>query len=193
MRAHDRSLHESQPGRRRRPRALLVVQAGNLVRDGTAPAANENPLEGIEHLAGVTGGTRLSLVKFGDASLVMVSRATASSYAAVVDAVPSESEGTHQLAVDVSRTGVEVRARSTIFVRKPLTSKPLPRTPPEMVRVADAFTSLQMRVSGFSTLNGTDGQMRIIAAAEAVEAGVLLTALSAALFDNQGRMVARPM
>jgi len=170
---------------------FFVVQPEDLVRDGTAPATNENPLEGIEHLTGVTGGTLVPLARLGEDGLAMVSRATTSYYSAVIAGSATDTEGSHILAVDVSRAGVKVRSRPTLLIRKPSDVKSRARTPAEMIRVSDAFTALQMRASGVSTLNGADGTMRIVAAAEPVEPGVTFKALSAALFDSRGRLAAQ--
>jgi hypothetical protein len=52
---------------------------------GAGFAGSENPLEGMENLAGVTGGTRISLSRAGDQSLIAIARATASFYSATID------------------------------------------------------------------------------------------------------------
>jgi hypothetical protein len=170
---------------------FFVVQVEDLAQEAASRTVLENPLEGIEHLTGITGGTLASLPRTGETTLVNIARETASYYSAVVDGAPSDGEGTHVVNVDISKPDVKVRARPTLFVRRPSGVKPVSKTPAEMVRVADPFINLQLRASGFSSQNSPDGQMRIIAAAEPAEPGVKLTAMSAALFDTKGRMVAQ--
>ena len=59
-----------------------------------------------------------------------------------------------------------------------------------MLKSGAMFTDVQLRVTGYSSTNG-DGRIRVIAAAEPVDANVKLASLSAALYDNKGQMVVR--
>lgn len=146
--------------------------------------------DGLENLAGVTGGTRIALSRAGDTGLVKVAQATASYYSAVVDSTGLDLEGAVGLDVKVSRPDVTVRSRPQVYLRKPKGVSRQPATPDEMLKSAAMFTDLQLRVTGFSSTNG-DGRIRVIAAAEPVEPGVKLASLSAALYDSQGTMVVR--
>ena len=156
---------------------------------GTGFAATMNPLEGIEHLAGVTGGVRMSLTRLGDASLLGVAKSTASYYSAVIDAPSSDNDGAHGLDVKVNRPGVEVRSRPFVHTGKPGGLIPRPATPAEMVRTAAVFPDLPLRVAAYATQNDASGTMRVVVAAEPEDAGVVLTAASIGYFDSQGRMV----
>jgi hypothetical protein len=168
-----------------------LVPGGSLANEGIAGAGftgSTNPLEGMENLAGVTGGTRLAMTRHGDATLVNVARATASYYSAVIDGSSSDIEAALGLDVKVSRPGVEVRSRAMFDVKKPRGSTAQPKSPAEMVRSSDMFVDLQMRATGFASLNSADGQMRIVSVAEPVDPSVKFVAMSTALFDVDGRL-----
>ena len=158
---------------------------------GAGFRGNENPLEGIENLAGVTGGTRMSLARAGDASLVAVARSTASFYSAVVAGATSDIEGPHGLDVKVARNGVSVRSRALLHVKRTAGPTVKPSAPTDMVKTSTFYPDLPMRVAGFSSLNSADGQMRVVSVAEPIESGVKFTGMSAALFDSTGRMAAQ--
>jgi hypothetical protein len=146
--------------------------------------------DGLENLAGVTGGTRIALSRAGNTGLVNVARATASYYSALVDSAGLELEGPVGLDVKVSRPDVVVRSRPQVYLRKPKGVSPTPTTPDEMLKSAAMFTDLQLRVTGYASYHG-DGRIRVIAAAEPVDPSAKLASLSAALYDSQGQMVVK--
>jgi len=147
-----------------------------------------NPLEGMEHLASVTGGQRMSLTRLGDQTLVGLARATATYYSAVIDSASSDGEGSHGLEIKASRSGVQIRARPFINVSRPGLVPRAPE-PSEMLKSAAVFPNLPLRASGFASLNDPSGNMRLVAAAEAADPGVVLTAASVGYFDSSGKMV----
>lgn len=157
-------------------------------RAGAGFATTMNPLEGIEHVAAVTGGQRLSLTRLGDSTLVGIAQATAAYYSVTIDAAASDIQGPHGLDVRTSRSGARVRARPFYFVDRPGL---MPRTPvpAEMVKSGAVFGDLPLRVSGFASQNDRSGNMRLVAAGEPADPGVTLTAASIAYFDAAGKMV----
>ena len=142
----------------------------------------------MENLAGVTGATRTSLTRHGDATLVNIARATASYYSAVVEGMSMDIEKELALDVKVARPGVVVRSRPLLDVRKPAGATTQPKTPAEMVKLTDFFADLQMRATAFASLNSADGQMRVVSAVEPVDPSVKFVAMSTALFDVDGRL-----
>jgi hypothetical protein len=58
-----------------------------------------------------------------------------------------------------------------------------------MLKSGAVFPNLPLRASGFASLNDPGGNMRLVAAAEAADPGVVLTAASVGYFDSGGRMV----
>jgi VWFA-related protein len=155
---------------------------------GAGFAGSENPLEGMENLAGVTGGTRISLSRAGDQSLVPIARATASFYSATIDGASSDIDGPHGLDVKVARNGVIVRSRAMLNIKKPSGPTVKPATAEEMVKSSTVYPDLPIRIAGFASLYSADGQMQVVAAGEPIEPNVKFASMSAALFDSTGRM-----
>ena len=155
---------------------------------GAGFSGSDSPLEGMENLAGVTGGTRLSLSRAGDQSLVPIARATASFYSATIDGASSDIDGPHGMDVKVARNGVTVRSRAMLNIKRPGGPTVKPVTPAEMVKASSVYADLPIRVAGFASLYSGDGQMQVVAAAEPIEPNVKFASLSAALFDSTGRM-----
>jgi len=181
---------------------FFIVQPEDLIPKGGAASENiagvgfsgsDNPLEGIEHLAGVTSGKRMALTTAGDETLLAIARQTVTYYAATLESTQADLDGlTHGLDVRVSRSGVNVRARPMMFLPKvdPM-ARPTAKAPAEMLRDSRLYRDLPIRVAGFASQNSPDGRMRIIAVAEPVDPAVKLTGLAAALYDTQGRMAAQ--
>jgi VWFA-related protein len=176
---------------------LYIIQPEDLQRRSTSAvdtiagagfAPTMNPLEGMEQLAAVTGGLRLSLTRLGDETLVNIARSTSTYYSVTVDGAASDNEGAHGLDVKASRSGIQVRSRPFVFVSKPGLIARTPE-PAEMVRTGAQFPDLPLRVSGFASLNDRSGNMRLVAAAEAAEPGIVISAASVAYFDSSGKMV----
>lgn len=148
----------------------------------------DSSMAGLENLAGVTGGTRIALARAGNTGLMPIAKATASYYSAVLDGAGVDLEGATGLDVKVARPGVVVKSRPQIFLRKPKGISAQPTTTAEMLKTTAMFTDLQLRITGYSSMNG-DGRIRVIAAAEPVDPDVKLQSLSAALYDGSGQMV----
>lgn len=173
----------------------MMLKPGELQRENIAGAnylGSDNPLEGIEHLAGVTGGTMLQLTGSGTGALGRVLEEGAAYYLAAVDSVRSDRSGrSQQLEVRVSRPGVEVRARPHITFPRPDTVRPRPLNPSprDMLGVPAVFRDLPLRASAYTALDADGRALRIITLAEPVEAGTALASLVAALFDRDGTLV----
>jgi hypothetical protein len=166
----------------RMPTTALQTVAGS----GFSPTLN--PLEGMEQLAAVTGGQRMSLTRLGDQTLVGLARATSTYYSAVIDSTTSDGEGPHGLEVRTSRPAVQVRARPFINVSRP-GAVPLAPAPGDMVKSGSVFPNLPLRASGFASLNDPSGDMRLVAVAEPADPGVVLISASVGYFDSGGKMV----
>jgi hypothetical protein len=169
-----------------------LVQIGSLATEGIGGGGftgNTSLSEGLENLAGVTGGTRIALARAGDVGLLPIAKATTSYYSAVVDPSNSDIDGALGLDVRVARPGITVRSRASLFIRKAAPTTPA-RDPAEMIKVSTPFPDLRLRATSFHTVND-DGRVRVIAAAEPADPSVKFAALSAALYDSTGRMVAQ--
>jgi hypothetical protein len=156
---------------------------------GVGDLGSDNPLEGIEHLAGVTKGARLSLDATGTASLLRVAKETSTYYVAELEPVANEVFGrSRALGVRVSRRGVTVRARPEITFSenvRPATSR---LTVPDVLGSTEAFGELRIRVGGF-TVRDPDGKLRVGVLIEPADAAVSVTGAGALLIDGAGRVV----
>jgi hypothetical protein len=88
----------------------LMIKPGVAMAEGIAGAnfrGSDNPLEGIEHLAGVTGAQRLSLASTGESTLVRIARETAAYYMLGFEVQPGDrNNASRQIDVRVVREGV---------------------------------------------------------------------------------------
>jgi hypothetical protein len=178
------------------PDAALERSGGGLRKEniaGVGYAGSENPFEGIEHLAGVTGGKILQLTGTDETALGRVLRETAVRYVAGIDAERNDQTGrSQQLDLRVSRPGVELRAARHVVFPKPeptltRTADPSPR---DMLGVATVFRDLPLRAAAFTPVDDDPKQMRVVTMTEPVEPEVTFASLMAALFDPDGRAIA---
>jgi hypothetical protein len=179
------------------PDAALERSTGGLRREniaGVGYTGSENPFEGIEHLAGVTGGKILQLTGTAETALGRVLRETSVRYVAGIDADRNDRTGrAQQLDLRVSRAGVELRAtRHVIFAKpEPTLTRLNDPSPRDMLAVATVFRDLPLRAAAFTPVDDDPKQMRVVTMTEPVEAGVTLAALMAALFDPEGKAIAQ--
>ena len=158
---------------------------------GSNYRGSDNPIEGIEHLVGVTGGIMLPLTNNADGALGRVVRETASYYSATIDADRSDLTGrVQQLEVKVARAGVQLRALPHIAFARPepgaRSANPSPR---EMLSVSTVFRDLPLRTSGYAAIEGDGKSLRVVTLTEPVDPGVKFATLVAALFDREGKIV----
>ena len=124
--------------------------AGETIAGGSF-SGSDNPLEGLEHIAGVTAAERLSLATAGDATLVQIAHETTSYYSAVLETTAADLDGINRgLDVRVARTGVEVRARPHLFMPKPNTARPIAKTPAEMMKESRLSYDLPLRATAYA-------------------------------------------
>jgi VWFA-related protein len=179
---------------------FYVIQPEDLMmRTGESLAGagrgSDNPVEGIEHLAGVTGAQRLHLSATGDDTLVRIARETSAYYVLGFEPQPADRNGvSRQVDVRVARAGVQVRARPNITLAKPAAgsaAKGQTVTPRSMLREARTFRDLPLRAVGFVSNNPEDGRLKVVCLMEPAEPSVQLAAAAAGLFDENGRLVAQ--
>jgi VWFA-related protein len=181
---------------------FYVIQPGDITSGGSVQRENiagvgftgsDNPIEGLEHLAGVTGGEMLPLTSSADTALARVLRETASYYLAVIDPERNDRNGrTQQLQVRVTRPNVKLRARPHIAFPSPgpALGRPVEPSPREMLSAATSFHDLGLRATAYSAFDADGESMRIMTVAEPVEADVTIASLMAALFDADGKPIA---
>ena len=118
---------------------------------GVGDIGSDNPLEGIEHLAGVTGGARLPLDATGTGSLLRVAKESSAYYVAELEPVRGEVFGrSRPLGVRVARRGVTVRARPEITFTDTARARTTRLTVSDILASTEAATDLRLRVGGFT-------------------------------------------
>lgn len=174
------------------PERMATLSRENIA--GTGFTGSDNPVEGIEHLAGVTGGKMLQLTGSEETALGRILRETSRTYVAAFDADPNDRTGRpQQLDVRVNRPGIEVRAARHITFARPertLTALEEP-SPREMLSTLREFRDLPLRTAAFTPVDDDPAMMRVVTLTEPVEPGAMLASLVAALFDRDGKAVAQ--
>jgi hypothetical protein len=154
---------------------------------GIADRGSDNPLEGIEHLAGVTGGARLSLDATGMASLLRVAKESSAYYVAELEPASVDAAGrSRPLSVRVTRRGVTVRVRPEItFAESPRSTTSL--TVKDLLASSDHVGELRLRIAGF-TVRDPGGQLRLGVVVEPSDPAVSLTSAGAILIAGDGQV-----
>jgi VWFA-related protein len=163
------------------PRATTIGGRGDI--------GSDNPVEGIEHLAGVTGGARLPLDAAGTGSLLRIARESSAYYVAELEPARGEVFGrSRPLNVKVSRRGITVRVRPEITLTdtKPAATKRLTVT--DILASTEAASDVPLRVGGF-TLRDPDGKLRVGVLIEPGDPAASLSSAGAILIDGGGRVV----
>jgi VWFA-related protein len=147
-------------------------------------------LNGLQHLAGVTGGQlyRLSAVD-PHAVFTRVSRESSAYYVIAFEPEPGDRNGLpHRIEVKVARERVTVRAQPQFTIAK-MDKGDI--TPQKMLREARVYHDLPLRATAYASLNPGDSRLKIVAAAEPVDGSVAFTAAAAGLYDSKGKLVAQ--
>jgi hypothetical protein len=159
---------------------------------GTGYLGSDNPLEGIENLAGVSGGVRLPLNATGTASLLRVARESAAYYIAEIEREANEALGrSRPLAIRVLRRDVTVRARPEITFdeRRADGARATRLALPDLLLSRDAFTDVRLRAAGF-TVRESDGRLRVGVVVEPADDAAQLASVGAVLIHG-GDVVSR--
>ena len=162
----------------------LGVSPQRATAGGTGDIGSDNPLEGIEHLAGATGGTRLALDAAGTASLLRVARESSTYYVAELEPLPGETFGrSRNLGVRVARRGVTVRARPEIALTMTAHATTTRLSVSDLLDSTAALPELRLRVGGF-TVRDASGGLRFGVIVEPDEPGTVLASAGAILIDG---------
>ena len=154
---------------------------------------SDNPLEGIEHLAGVTSGQRLPLTAAGNAALDRVARETATYYVAELEPDRSDSDGkSKSLTVRAGRRGIDVHARPAITFALPSRRTATTRlTASEMLLMPEGFPDLPVRAAAYTMNSAPDGRLKVVVVADVLDVSTPIAQAAAALVDSADRVVAR--
>jgi hypothetical protein len=158
-----------------------------------SPSGSANPVEGLEHLAGVTGGLRMTLATAQQRPLDRVLSETSGYYIVAFEPAPSDRNSEHHgLEITIAREGVNERARPTIAIAAARPDDPVPTlTPSDMLREARVYRDLPLRTTGYSSRGAVPDEPRVIIMGEAAEPTAALVAAAAGVFDSDGRLIAQ--
>ena len=159
---------------------------------GVGDRGSDNPLEGVEHLAGVTGGTRLSLDGTGGESLVRVARESAAFYEAELEPERNEIYGrSRALSVRLSRRGAAARTRPEVTFTDVIPPPGGARlTVNDLLAASGGAGGVRLRVGGF-TVREPEGRLRVGVVIEPVDAAATLTSVGALLIAEDGAIAGR--
>jgi VWFA-related protein len=152
--------------------------------------SGDDYLNGLQHLAGVTGGQlyRLSAVD-PQAVFTRVSRESSAYYVIAFAPEPGDRNGLpHRIEVKVARERIAVRAQPQFTIAK-LDQGDI--TPQKMLREARAFHDLPLRATAYASLNPGDSRLKIIAVAEPVDPSITFDSAAAGLYDTKGKLIAQ--
>lgn len=158
---------------------------------GAGFTGSDNPLEGLEHLAGVTGGIQLNLIMAAETALDRVARETSGFYRAAFAPDQSDPRGASQrLDVRVARDGVVVRSRAELVIPRSDggVTRPIRTSPREMLRTTRRFTDLPLRAAAYASQGERTGTVKVVALAETLDPAATIVSAAAALFDAKGRL-----
>jgi hypothetical protein len=145
--------------------------------------------EGLESLAGVTGGQVLRLNVAGEGAIDRAMRETSAYYLAAFDPDPKERDGQdHRMEVRLARQDAQLRSRTMLTIPKgdARGGKPGSMNPRDMVKSTMAFRDLPLRVVAYPS-RGTGDNVSIFIMAEPIDPATKLTAASAAIADAAGK------
>lgn len=163
--------------------AAAAVGARMYIIQPTAPTSR---LEGLESLAGVTGGTMMHLGGSDSNALSRIARETAAHYVADFDVEPSMRNGApRRVELRVSRPDVTVRVRPSLVFAKP--GRVL--SPRDMLRQPGGYADLPLRVAGLASREPGDRNVRVVIVGESADPAMKPAAAAAGLFDARGRLV----
>jgi hypothetical protein len=171
---------------------------GSETISGTGFNGSDNPLGGIEDLAGVTRAVRLPLTALGSEALTRVDAESGTYFVAEIESQLSDFDPRSQrLDITVSRPGVTLRVRPDIaFVRPRATAASGTRvTVTDMLMSLGTFADLPLRASayalGSAPASGGDGMIQVALLSEPVARDTRLASAGAVLVDDEGTVAAR--
>lgn len=146
--------------------------------------------EGIDNLAGVTGGTAIYLTG-ADGAMARVARETSAYYVATFTAEGEERTGmSRRLELKSTRADVTIKARPTLAIARGSREAV---TPQSMLRELTVHRDFGLRAVGIASRNDGDPKnpMKVVALAEPTDPSVKFKAAAAALYDGTGKLLAQ--
>ena len=159
---------------------------------GSGAAASTSQVQGLEHLAGITGNGITRLVGSSEAAMARLAASTSAYYR--ITFVPEDSERnglTHPVSLKVNRPDVAVTTRPSVLIPSARGAKSAAKsaTPRDMLRVGDVYRELPLRAAAYISREGLTDKARVVVMVEPMEATASLKAAAVALYDEKGKLV----
>ena len=124
---------------------------------GSGAAASTSQVQGLEHLAGITGNRITRLVGSSEAAMARLAASTSAYYR--ITFVPEDSERnglTHPVSLKVNRPDVAVTTRPSVLIPSARGAKSAAKsaTPRDMLRVGDVYRDLPLRAAAYISREG---------------------------------------
>lgn len=149
-------------------------------------------LDGLEHLAGVTGAPMLHLAaNRGLTAVARILGETSGHYVARVARAPSDSAGDALgVRVSTSRPGVTVwRAPRVVVTRPEVVAAATPVTTLDLIKRARVVRDLPLRITGHTFRDDAAGHVKLAVTLDSPDAAATLSSAMVGAFDPEGRLV----
>ncbi len=157
----------------------------------TSTVDSARRLEGLEDLAGATGGELLRLSGLGDTAFRRIADLISAHYLLGFEPRAGEQNGKpHAMEVTTKRPGVTLRVRPTFVVDDPLRAPPPALVPETLLRTFATHRDLPLRALAYPFRDADPRYVRIVVAVELPEPAATLSAAAFALVDATGQKAA---
>ena len=176
---------------------LYVVQPHESMMDSLGRNSNATltkdtglRLEGLEDLAGVTGGVLFRLSGAGDTAFSRIADEVSAYYLLGFEPRTQERDGKrHKIELTTKRAKVLVRARPGFIIDEPdEVGAPVPAS--AMLRDFALHRDVQLRAAAFPFRNTDRDNMKVVVAVEPADATTTLTSAAFAMINTHGQVVA---
>jgi hypothetical protein len=163
-----------------------------VIEPEVAPSAGATRA-GLEHLAGVTRGTLVTLASTGPAGLVQVANETSMFYLVTFEATPEEQNGSrHRVDLRTTRQAVSIHLRPEVYIPKVFGDAPVTRRVAlEMLTDPRHFRDLVMRGTVYLSRGDDPTMVRVVPMAEVADPSSRLESAAIGVYAADGRLVAQ--
>jgi hypothetical protein len=153
-------------------------------------------LDGLEHMAGVTGGSLLFLsTNEGRAAIGRILRETAGHYVARVSREPSDKPGAVQnVSVNTSRPNVTIHRTPQFVITRTMApvgdaAATAPASARDLIRQAQLISDLPLRVTAHPFRDEDPARIRLVVTMDSPEMSASLSDAMIGVFDGRGELV----
>lgn len=154
-------------------------------------------LDGLEHIAGVTGGSLLFLsTNEGRAAVGRILRETAGHYVARVSRDPSDKAGAVQnISVNTSRPNVTIHRTPQFVITRAATpasaaTATTPASARDLIGQAQLISDLPLRVTAHTFRDEDPARVRLAVTMDSPEMSAVLSSAMIGVFDGRGELLA---